>query len=399
MIELFKITAVFVFVVALINRKVNVGIALLAASLLMGLLFGMGILAILVTTEKAVVDATTLKLTGIIVLMMFMGNIMRHLENLKRIIGSLEGLVSDLRIVSASIPAFIGLMPMPGGAMLSAPFVKELGEKLKLTAEQNTLVNYWFRHVWEYCLPIYPAVILVPTLVGMPIREFSLMMVPFTLFSIILGVIFILSKMKPVRGKKGKTTDAVKRLLLDVWPVLFVIVAYILLGVDLLLSLLIVIVLLLLTSRMNVSQTWKVFMESKAFQMGFLALCVMIFQFIITESGAVESLSETFKQLGIPLPVIVFTIPYVSGLLTGLTIGAVGISFPIIMFALVDGGLNTGYIMLAYVGGYLGILSSPVHLCLILSKDYFGADLGKIYRMLLPLFTLMILMAVLLLFL
>jgi hypothetical protein len=39
--------------------------------------------------------------------------------------------------------------------------------------------------------------------------------------------------------------------------------------------------------------------------------------------------------------------------------------------------------MFAYAGGFAGILLSPVHLCLIVTKQYFKADFKKIYKILL----------------
>ncbi|MCK4325381.1 DUF401 family protein, partial [bacterium] len=41
------------------------------------------------------------------------------------------------------------------------------------------------------------------------------------------------------------------------------------------------------------------------------------------------------------------------------------------------------YIILAYGCGYIGVLLSPVHICLILTRDYFKANLVGIYRLIL----------------
>jgi len=38
--------------------------------------------------------------------------------------------------------------------------------------------------------------------------------------------------------------------------------------------------------------------------------------------------------------------------------------------------------MFAFVGGYIGHMLSPMHLCLAVTTDYFKADVGKIYKML-----------------
>ncbi len=37
-------------------------------------------------------------------------------------------------------------------------------------------------------------------------------------------------------------------------------------------------------------------------------------------------------------------------------------------------------ISFAFASGYVGVLLSPVHLCLILTREYFGAEMHGIYR-------------------
>jgi len=56
--------------------------------------------------------------------------------------------------------------------------------------------------------------------------------------------------------------------------------------------------------------------------------------------------------------------------------------------------IHYGRLAFAYAGGELGVLLSPVHLCLLLSRDYFKADFGRVYRGLVPLVALLGLVAV-----
>jgi hypothetical protein len=95
-------------------------------------------------------------------------------------------------------------------------------------------------------------------------------------------------------------------------------------------------------------------------------------------SGSVESLSLYFAAKGIPLMPTLFVLPLVTGLLTGLTIGFVGATFPLII-SLADGG-TAGAVTFAFAAGFTGVLLSPVHVCLVLTREYFGADMGGIYR-------------------
>ncbi len=46
--------------------------------------------------------------------------------------------------------------------------------------------------------------------------------------------------------------------------------------------------------------------------------------------------------------------------------------------------MSRGAVALAFSGGFLGVLLSPLHLCLSLTRDYYKAEWGPNYRMLAP---------------
>jgi hypothetical protein len=41
-------------------------------------------------------------------------------------------------------------------------------------------------------------------------------------------------------------------------------------------------------------------------------------------------------------------------------------------------------ISFAFASGFLGVLLSPVHICLVLTREYFKADLWGMYKMIIP---------------
>ncbi|MBZ5502692.1 MAG: DUF401 family protein [Acidobacteriia bacterium] len=89
-----------------------------------------------------------------------------------------------------------------------------------------------------------------------------------------------------------------------------------------------------------------------------------------------------FLEQGVPfLPIICF-LPFLTGLLTGITVAFVGTTFPLVMS--ITGGASLANISLAFAAGFLGVLLSPVHLCLILTKEYFKADLWGMYKKIMP---------------
>jgi hypothetical protein len=113
-----------------------------------------------------------------------------------------------------------------------------------------------------------------------------------------------------------------------------------------------------------------------------LILSVMLFKEAMESSGAVRNVSQFFIQKGIPTLPILFIIPFITGLLTGITIGFVGSTFPLILS--IAGNTSVSAISFAFASGYLGVLFSPVHICLVLTREYFRADLWGMYRMIIP---------------
>jgi hypothetical protein len=75
---------------------------------------------------------------------------------------------------------------------------------------------------------------------------------------------------------------------------------------------------------------------------------------------------------------VIFTVPFVVGVLTGVTSAYIGVAFPIILPLLGSEAINLNAgMLLAFAGGFMGVMASPVHLCLVLTSRYFKASLGK----------------------
>ena len=82
------------------------------------------------------------------------------------------------------IPAVIGLVPMPAGALVSATASQDLLKRLGLNPERSTFINYWFRHFWEFSIPVYPSIIATSVLLTIPFSFILATLFPVTLLVI-----------------------------------------------------------------------------------------------------------------------------------------------------------------------------------------------------------------------
>ena len=147
-------------------------------------------------------------------------------------------------------------------------------------------------------------------------------------------------------------------------------------------SLGIIILMLFSFYRLSPKEIFRTFRHGFTLDVTVLIFGAMLFKFTMENSGSVVYLSQYFIEKGIPLLPVLLVLPFVSGLLTGLTVGFVGSTFPLIIS--LAGGVHLNQMTLAFAAGFTGVLMSPVHLCLVLTREYFKADVWGMYKRMLP---------------
>ncbi|MFW6103369.1 MAG: DUF401 family protein, partial [Chloroflexota bacterium] len=136
-----------VLVLILLRVRIPPGPAVFCGSILLSLL----VLEPSQTTHlmvTALTDVQTIRLLAIVVCALALSKYMELKGMLVRLANALETIGPRLAIHVA--PVAIGLMPLPGGALVSAAAVKDLVHRLRLSAEQATFINFWYRHICEF---------------------------------------------------------------------------------------------------------------------------------------------------------------------------------------------------------------------------------------------------------
>jgi len=384
--EIIKLLAIIAVIILLIKKKWNLEYVILLASLLVGVFFNLNPIQIGNNFVLALIDLTTLKLIGIIVLVYILSGVLRKVESLRDLVDSLQGLVKDYRLILAFIPALLGLIPMPAGAMFSAPMVKEVGGRVGLTPEEETFVNYWFRHIWEFIWPLFPAIILFAGLLKVEIHEVIMVQFPLTIITVIVGFVWEYKNLRKdvtLINKKDILFN-LKKLFFGVWPILLIIILVLGTKTDLLLSLVIVTLSLIFLNikKLSLKMLKEIIRNDINLNVVILIASIMIFKKILQVSGGIDIIPEAFAKLGIHPFIVLFIIPFFISTMTGLGTAALGIGLPVLLPIIIQGEANLYYAMLAFTGSFVGVMISPMHLCLVVTRNYFKADMGKIYKML-----------------
>lgn len=389
MLEVLKVLLVFAAILFLIRLKWNVGYVLIIASGLLALLYMMPLAAVLSTIKLTLIDPVTIKLFFALTLIRVFEIILRERHVISKMTEAARSLLKKKKAVIISMPTLIGLLPSLGGAYFSAPMVEESTKGLKMSQEEKGFINYWFRHPWEFILPLYPGILLAAALSHIELRTLILSNLTYAVLIIAAG--FILS-MRGIRGEfkqkefldmdKSVSTPKFSHPYFCFSPLVFILALVIFLGVDLHYSLGITILPLLFFYKYKAVDLFRVFKYGFALEVIVLIFGTMLFKMTMDNSGAVALLSRYFSETGMPVLPILVILPFITGFLTGITVGFVSTTFPLLIN--IAGGAHINEINLAFAAGFIGVLLSPVHLCLVLTREYFKADMWGIYKRIIP---------------
>lgn len=381
MTDLLRIGAAFALIILLLRLKWNLGAVMLLASALLGALAGIGPLRQLVVAGRAALDPVTLNLTAGLVLIMVVENIIRKRGLLKQMTGSLSRVARDRRVTMAVLPGVIGLLPSAGGAAFSAPLVQDAAGDLAVPPERKAFINHWFRHIWEYISPLYPGVVLAAAVTQVPLNSLLLSQVPLPLTVVAAGALLGFRGVTGHEVPEVRSARDVADLAVSLLPIIASIVLVVVFHVPLAPTMASIVVALYLVYRYPWREIGISLKESLSLNVILMVAGIMVFKGMLDASGAIDSLPRFFRDSGLPPTAVFFALPFLVGLLTGLTVGFVGSTFPIIT-AMTGGAPDPAVVTFAFASGFAGVMLSPTHLCLLLTVRYFNADLAATYRLL-----------------
>jgi hypothetical protein len=327
--------------------------------------------------------------------------------------GVMEDLVTAVRArvsrraAVAVLPAVIGLLPMPGGALFSAPLVDSCDTDDRISPVLKAQTNHWFRHMWEFWWPLYPGVLLALAMTGLEIWQLMMIGMPLSVCSVGAGYVFLLRRIKPEDAEAAASVPAGQGpgLFALLLPIVVVIACYTAIRmadaglrlvweeaprmhryVPMVLGLAAAILTLQIQRPLGSEEWKKILLSGRAIGMAAVVAAVLVYGAFIEADlpggqSLVGQMSAEMAEWGIPLTPIIMLLPLVSGLATGVTVACVGASFPIVIDLLGDSPSTSALLattVLAYGFGYVGMLLSPVHVCLVVTGEHFRTGVLRI---------------------
>jgi len=402
MLNLLGVIIAFIVIIVLIRKKFNFGLSLILGSLIVGVFSLREIDP--VDIPKAIIEASfysfktdqivtqTIELALLMTLIFILAKLMQETGAITKLIDSLRTFFSKGGTLGV-IPAVYGLMPVPGGALFSAPMINKEGDKYHLDKNQKNFLNIWFRHIWFPIYPISSAMILICSEKFSDINIYSLILANVPAFIAIIIIGFILLK-KFITNAPKQQTNPTKDYsgLLFLLPPIVPLVFYAVLQLfgfpqirSFLIGVVFSIILVYFITNINRRDYIQALKKSLTWKLGVAIFGIMIFREMFEVSGANVIIADMIGNLPFPAIWMVALIPLLLGSLTGYNLGAIALSYFLVepFFSYTGIGI-IGLTSIIFMSSFVGYLVSPIHLCNVLSSDYLKTDTTRMYKMFIP---------------
>ncbi len=358
--------------VIIIARR-NLPLALLCGTIVLGL-FTLPVIELGKTMLSPLLDLSVLILALAVGFIPMIGGVMKDS-------GQMDNLVNNLRIgkrgIMALAPALMGLLPMPGGALFSAPVLEKAGEGVD--NDLKVTINIWFRHLLILVYPLSSDLIASVKIADQNLYVAIVHFVPVFIIALILGYVFFIRKIHgsiPYTGAFSLKNLLVPLVIIMVAPVIdfvFKIVpVFTIKEIATLLGVAAAFVLSLLLNPVKLNLP-KTVIRMKPWN--FSLIMVGLFMFLsVFKASKVATLIAAIPLSPLLLCVIA---GFIIGIATGRVLLPTSVIFPIYLSTRTFTPVTFAII---YISIYFGYVLSPVHPCVAMTCEYFKSPVKNMIR-------------------
>ena len=289
----------------------------------------------------------------------------------------ISGLMKDLtnnlqmkrRVYLGFSPALMGLLPIPGGALLSAPMLNRSGKDIE--PETYTVINIWFRHI---LILIYPLGALLPCSKMGNFNVYKTMIYIFPIFIVLflLGYFFFLHPIKGNMPRPHKFNFI--KLLIPLFIIISAPIIHTILNFTslmdetaLVIAVSITFILTFLFGKMKFKELFPLLKKMKPWNYFLIIIGIFLYLRIFQATAIAGKIS----QLSFSLIYFIIVIAGILSFITGRVQLSMSILIPIFLTKFGADKFTIIAFVIMYISVYLGYMISPVHPCVNVTVEYF----------------------------
>ncbi len=276
---------------------------------------------------------------------------------------------------------FLGLMPVKGRTILSAPIIAQIAKKNNLNNNSAAMVDYLATHIYYLMFPLSTSLLFVIATMKLDYFKFVFFLLP--------GILFLAAMVWHYAAKSNISSDFAIEIkssffqaTIFVLPILVLLVFLglaelykipysILFGTALFISLSLI---LLKPDRKQIKTAYK----SINLHLIFILALILLLSAFTSNSPFIKNSLAAITSSAYSIPVLIL-IGYITGLTTGSSSTMVSLIFPILAPILTGSPYAYQIAAIVYASEYAGYIASPAHPCCHYAASFFNIPYLKIW--------------------
>ncbi len=387
MTQLFALLASYLLIPILIRRKVKLSHTLLITAVCLGVLSGIGIDSLKEIFTGLWTNPSSLNTILVVAMVSILGGLMNHYGLLGRIVASLQAITQSKKISMVAIPALIGVLIIPGGAMLSAPFVDSIGQEVGMKPARRAAVNLVFRHLAMFLMPYSTSLLVVgAALPQIDIYKMISLNLAMVVSMLAIGNYLLMrdvpgKKATPGDGRQARLFKLVPELLLYSSPIYICVLINLIFGWPFSLAMVASLGAVFLLSDKR--DFLKVCIKSFNGNVVLIVAVVLIMKDIILNMEGLMALLRSLFSLGngtVTAVAVIFLTSLLIGYATGYSVAALAVTLPMISELGASLPMLHVFAYFAFGSSFVGYFFSPLHLCQAFTLQIMGVTTSELYR-------------------
>ena len=362
-----------------ISRR-SLWLAMSAAAMVLAL-FTLSMSEMVEVLTRTIADPSVLLIAFVVGIIPLIGGALEESGEMDRLVANMR---MGKRLFFAVSPAMLGMLPMPGGALLSAPLIERGGDGV--STDVKAAGNVWFRHAFLLVYPLGSSLIASAKIASIGLYQAILFLFPAFLLTVAIGYFILL---RHVDGRmKHESEFSLAGLLVPLGIILSAPLIDVVMKSTLHLSypeigtavgVSVSLLLAMAIGRIGPGRLPALAVKMKPWKYALIILAMFLFLNVFTLSGSPEMLAG----LNMPPVLLCIVIGFALGMITGRIQAPIAIVVPIFMTS--HGAISLPAFAVTYFAIYLGYVISPVHPCVSVSIEFFSISMSKfLQRMALP---------------
>lgn len=366
---------VIVICIVMVLSKYELGIILSLGAVGFAILAGADILQSLI---NVLADPSILVLMIIVVLIPILGGLMEES-------GLMMEMIQKMRVSKKSslmvIPALFGLLPVPGGALMSAPIVDQIGSEED--TNKKVSINVWYRHMLILIYPLSSSLIVASVLTNINLYILVIVLLPCLIIMWLVGYSTMVKNVSPFseQGERDLKRAFHNLLPIIIAPIIdFIGRTFFNLSVPelfLLVGLVFSIWIALRFGNMKFSSVKNISKKMKIWRFPFIIFSMFLFLEVFILSGAPEEIAS-LKLSVFPFILIGFFLGFATGriqLPISILVPIYLVQYAVLAMSILD-------FVFIYTSIFLGYLITPIHPCVAYSIEYFKTNFKEVVKIL-----------------